>query len=66
MRNCLDFFWIFWGIFWRNFFGGILTLLKSVKLFEYGRIDLFVKILSQWRRKEDGRRKEETSILRKL
>ena len=41
--------------FWRGFFGGFLgeffgrnslfTLLKSAKLFEYERIDLFVEIL---------------------
>ena len=35
------------GIFERNFFGrnSLFRLLKSTNLFEYGRIDLFVKIL---------------------
>ena len=43
------------GIFWEDFFGrnSLFTLLK---LFEYGRtegIDLFVKILSKFRRKKE-------------
>ena len=49
-RNFLVIFWeflgiLFWeilGIFfeeflWKDFLGGILTFLKSAKLFEYGR-----------------------------
>ena len=34
-------------ILWKNFFerNSLFTLLKSANLFEYGRIDLFVKIL---------------------
>jgi hypothetical protein len=56
-----EFFWekFFWGnflggIFWekffgRNFLGGILCLHCYLNM---KRIDLFVKILSQWRRKE--------------
>ena len=44
------------GIFWeeffgRNFLGGILCLHCYLNR---KRIDLFVKILSQWRRKEEG------------
>ena len=45
---------IFLEFFWRISLGGILTLLKSTKLFEYGRIDLIVKILSK--SKKDGRK----------
>ena len=64
-RNFLGGFFgrIFWedflgGFFWENYFGRIFlfTLLKSNKLFESVGIDAFVKILSQWRRKEGGRK----------
>ena len=41
----------FWEDYFEDFLGGILR----EKFFVYTGIDLFVKILSQWRRKEEGR-----------
>ena len=51
---------IFWknfleGYFWEKFLGGIFKLnMKGIDLFV--KILDFVKILSQWRRKEEGGR----------
>ena len=47
-----DFFGgFFWRIIWRIFLGGIL----KEEFFIYIGIDLFVKILSQWRRRRRAR-----------
>jgi hypothetical protein len=52
------------GFFWRIFLGGLLEGFFGEEFFIYIRIDLFVKILvfvkilSQWRRKEGRKRKD--------
>ena len=44
---------LFWEDFWEDFWGGILCYI-GINLFV--KILVFVKILSKWRRKEEGRR----------
>ena len=53
----------FWEDFLEDFLGGILW----EEFFVYIRIDLFVKILSQWRRKEGrGQEFRSSEVRRKL
>ena len=66
----LEFFWDFWGIFWDvfgnflgifwEFFGNsLLNSLESYLNIEginlFVKILVFIKISSQWRRKEEGK-----------
>jgi hypothetical protein len=63
-RNFLGGFFgsFFWENFWEDFFGRIIRRIFWEEFFVYIGIDLFVKILdfvkilSQWRRKEEGGR----------
>ena len=42
------------GFFWEDFFGGFLG---GIGIDLFVKILVFVEILSQWRRKEEGRKK---------
>ena len=48
---------LFGRIFLENFFGGFFWRNSLFTELEFVKILVFVKILSQWRRKEEGRKK---------